>query len=90
MVSTLPQWESSRAFLHALSQTLRTGFAGAVFNLEETKLLKPGESFEYTSWTQLATPHGSMHGTFFCMTEDAHPFDAPVPEFSLALPSALH
>lgn len=53
-------------------------------------LLKPGESFEYTSWTQLATPHGTMQGTFFCMTEDAHRFDAPVPAFTLARASALH
>ena len=53
-------------------------------------LLKPGESFEYTSWTRLATPHGTMRGTFFCMTEDAHPFDAPIGEFGLTLASALH
>ena len=53
-------------------------------------LLKPGESFEYTSWTRLATPHGTMQGTFFCMTEDAHPFDAPIPQFMLARASALH
>ena len=53
-------------------------------------LLKPGESFEYTSWTRLATPNGTMRGTFFCMTEDAQPFDAPVPEFGLTLASALH
>ena len=53
-------------------------------------LLKPGETFEYTSWTRLATPNGTMRGTFFCMTEDAHPFDAPVPEFGLTLASALH
>ena len=53
-------------------------------------LLKPGESFEYTSWTRLATPHGTMRGTFFCMTEDAHAFDAPVPQFMLARASALH
>jgi ApaG protein len=53
-------------------------------------LLKPGERFEYTSWTHIATPQGSMRGTFFCMTEDAHPFDTPVPEFGLSLPSALH
>lgn len=53
-------------------------------------LLKPGERFEYTSWTRIATPQGSMHGTFFCMTEDAQPFDAPVPEFGLSIPSALH
>jgi ApaG protein len=53
-------------------------------------LLKPGETFEYTSWTRLATPHGTMRGTFFCMTEDARPFDAPVHEFGLTLASALH
>lgn len=53
-------------------------------------LLKPGERFEYTSWTRIQTPQGSMRGTFFCMTEDAHPFDTPVPEFGLSLPSALH
>jgi ApaG protein len=53
-------------------------------------LLKPGESFEYTSWTRLATPHGTMRGTFFCMTEDAHPFEAPIGEFALAVPSSLH
>ena len=53
-------------------------------------LLKPGESFEYSSWTRIATPHGSMHGTFFCMTEDARPFDSPVPEFALAAASTLH
>src|SRR5215213_8728344 len=29
-------------------------------------LLKPGESFEYTSWTRLATTHGTMRGSFFC------------------------
>jgi ApaG protein len=53
-------------------------------------VLKPGESFEYTSWTRLATPNGTMRGTFFCMTEDAHPFDAPIHEFGLTLASALH
>jgi ApaG protein len=52
--------------------------------------LKPGEQFEYTSWTRIGTPHGTMRGTFFCMTEDAHSFDAPVPEFGLTTASALH
>ena len=53
-------------------------------------LLKPGETFEYTSGTRLDTPNGTMRGTFFCMTEDAHPFDAPIGEFGLTLASALH
>ena len=53
-------------------------------------LLKPGESFEYSSWTRVDTPHGSMRGTYFCMTEDAHAFDAAVAPLTLARPGALH
>ena len=52
-------------------------------------LLKPGEQFEYTSWTRISTPQGQMRGTFFCMTEDAHPFEAAVPEFALVFPGSL-
>lgn len=53
-------------------------------------LLKPGETFEYTSWTRIATPHGAMRGTYYCMTEDARPFEAPVEEFALVFPGLLH
>jgi ApaG protein len=53
-------------------------------------LLKPGESFEYTSWARIATPQGSMKGTFHCITEEAQWFDSPVPEFALADAAALH
>lgn len=53
-------------------------------------LLKPGETFEYTSWTRIATPHGQMRGTYLCMTEDARPFDAAVPPFDLVFPGLLH
>jgi len=53
-------------------------------------VLKPGESFEYESWTRIATPNGTMRGTFFCMTEDAQAFEAPIGEFGLTLASALH
>jgi ApaG protein len=53
-------------------------------------VLKPGEKFEYTSWTRIDTPHGQMRGTFFCMTEDARAFESQVPEFQLVYPGALH
>ena len=53
-------------------------------------LLKPGEQFEYTSWTRIATPRGTMRGTFFYITEDAHWFEAQVPTFELSLNQALH
>lgn len=53
-------------------------------------LLKPGEAFEYTSWAQIGTPQGSMQGHLIAITEDAHWFEAPVPEFALADTTALH
>ena len=53
-------------------------------------LLKPGEHFEYTSWTRIAAPNGTMRGTFLCITDDARTFDAPVPEFGLTSPATLH
>ena len=53
-------------------------------------LLKPGERFEYTSWTRISTPQGTMRGHYLCMTEDAQPFEASVPEFMLARAEHLH
>ena len=53
-------------------------------------LLKPGEQFEYTSWTRLGTPNGTMRGSFLCVTEEAEAFNAPIAEFGLTLASALH
>ena len=47
-------------------------------------LLKPGESFQYTSGTRLRTPQGSMRGSYFCVAEDGERFEAIVPEFGLA------
>lgn len=53
-------------------------------------LLRPGEQFEYTSGTQLATQQGSMHGEYFCVAEDGHQFEVKIPEFVLSLPRTLH
>ncbi|MGA2551435.1 MAG: Co2+/Mg2+ efflux protein ApaG [Burkholderiaceae bacterium] len=53
-------------------------------------LLKPGESFEYTSGTALATTHGTMRGEYFVIAEDGTRFEAPIPEFALAVPRTLH
>ncbi len=46
-------------------------------------LLKPGESFQYTSGCRLRTPSGTMHGTYFCVAEDGTRFDAEIPAFVL-------
>ncbi len=46
-------------------------------------LLKPGESFEYTSGTRLRTPTGTMHGHYFFVAEDGERFEADIPMFVL-------
>lgn len=46
-------------------------------------LLKPGESFEYTSGCRLRTPSGSMQGSYFCVAEDGERFEAEIPAFAL-------
>ena len=53
-------------------------------------LLKPGEAFEYTSWSRLTTPTGSMRGSYFCVAEDGARFEADIPEFALVQPRSLH
>src|SRR5436190_22726191 len=39
-------------------------------------VLKPGESFEYTSGASLPTAVGTMRGTYQMVAEDGHTFDA--------------
>lgn len=46
-------------------------------------LLKPGESFQYSSGSRLRTPTGTMHGSYFCVAEDGERFEAPIPLFVL-------
>jgi ApaG protein len=53
-------------------------------------LLKPGDRFEYTSGAQLATPVGTMRGSYQMMAVDGTSFDAPIPQFTLAAPRTLH
>lgn len=53
-------------------------------------LLAPGETFEYTSGCQIASPRGTMRGEYFFVAEDGHRFEVPVPQFVLAVPRTLH
>ena len=52
----------------------------------EQPVLKPGESFEYTSGTPLPTPSGIMVGAFQMESDSGERFDVGVPAFSLDSP----
>jgi len=53
-------------------------------------LLQPGESYEYTSGTSIATPVGTMRGSYQMIAADGTRFEAPIPEFTLSIPRVLH
>lgn len=56
----------------------------------EQPLLAPGASYEYTSGAAIATPVGTMRGTYQMVGEDGSRFDATIPEFTLSIPRVLH
>ncbi len=53
-------------------------------------LLQPGESFEYTSGASIATPVGTMRGSYQMVASDGTRFEAPIPQFTLSVPRVLH
>jgi ApaG protein len=53
-------------------------------------VLQPGEEFEYTSWCIIATPGGSMRGSYQMVTAEGERFDAEIALFRLALPQLLN
>ena len=56
----------------------------------EQPLLKPRQNYEYTSSTAIATPVGTMRGSYQMISEDGTAFDALIPEFTLSAPRVLH
>jgi ApaG protein len=53
----------------------------------EQPVLKPGESFEYTSGAPLNTPSGMMGGAYQMESENGERFDIEIPTFSLDRPN---
>jgi ApaG protein len=56
----------------------------------EQPVLAPGEAFEYTSWCVIATPSGSMRGTYQMVVETGVRFDAEIASFRLGMPHSLN
>jgi ApaG protein len=53
-------------------------------------LLQPGERFEYTSGASIATPVGTMRGSYQMVAADGKRFEAEIPQFTLSVPRVLH
>jgi ApaG protein len=52
----------------------------------EQPLLRPGQSFEYTSGTPLPTPSGIMTGSYEMEGSNGEKFSVAIPAFSLDSP----
>ncbi|MBX3021964.1 MAG: Co2+/Mg2+ efflux protein ApaG [Bdellovibrionales bacterium] len=52
--------------------------------------LKPGESFEYSSFCPLATPTGSMTGTYLMIDAQGEQLEVEIPKFILTEPNHYH
>ena len=57
----------------------------------ETPVLRPGESFEYSSFCPLATPVGTMEGHYVMeVAGSGERFEARIDPFTLAVPGAVN
>ena len=56
----------------------------------EQPLLKPSQSFEYTSGTVLNTQVGTMRGSYQMQADDGAQFEVQIPQFVLSVPRVLH
>jgi ApaG protein len=56
----------------------------------EQPILQPGQSYEYSSGTSIATPVGTMRGSYQMVAGDGERFEAPIAEFMLSIPRVLH
>jgi ApaG protein len=73
-----------------LGRTMEVHGAGVV---GKQPILRPGETFEYTSGTPLPTPSGIMVGSYQMVTTAGERFDVAIPAFSLdapGRPNSLH
>ncbi|SFM55276.1 Co2+/Mg2+ efflux protein ApaG [Nitrosomonas communis] len=56
----------------------------------EQPLIKPGDTFEYTSGTTIPSLAGTMKGSYQMVAEDGFHFTVDIPEFILSVPRVLH
>ncbi|WP_010298841.1 Co2+/Mg2+ efflux protein ApaG [Candidatus Odyssella thessalonicensis] len=64
----------------------RTQVVKGVGVVGEQPTIQPGETYEYTSGTPLATPSGIMVGRYHMTRQDGEMFSVEIPAFSLDSP----
>lgn len=71
---------------NAHGQTIEVAGAGVV---GDQPMIRPGETYSYSSYTNLATPSGFMVGSYEMETERGGTMQIGIPAFSLDSPEQL-
>jgi ApaG protein len=53
-------------------------------------MLRPGESFKYSSWCPLKTPIGMMYGAYQMVASNGGQFEIEIAPFALRAPQKVH
>ncbi|MEL7448811.1 MAG: Co2+/Mg2+ efflux protein ApaG [Pseudomonadota bacterium] len=56
----------------------------------ERPSILPGQGYQYSSGAVLATPVGTMHGSYQMVSSEGEAFNAAIEPFSLAIPGYVH
>ena len=56
----------------------------------EQPVIKPGESYQYSSFCPLGTAFGTMHGTYQMRPTNGKTYNAEIARFALCQPQAVH
>lgn len=56
----------------------------------EQPLIRPGESYTYSSGAVLKTEVGTMEGRYFMLSKSENEFEVSIPKFVLSVPRTIH
>ena len=80
----------SRHWIITNGETLDTQEVRGEGVIGQQPIIKPGDSYTYTSGTVMEAPVGTMNGHYTMLDQQGKLFDVPIPVFTLAATNSVH
>jgi len=80
----------SRHWIITNGETLDTQEVKGDGVIGQQPIIKPGDSYTYTSGTVMDSPVGTMHGHYSMLDHEGKLFDVTIPVFTLAATNSVH
>lgn len=80
----------SRHWIITNGETLATQEVRGEGVIGQQPIIKPGDSYTYTSGTVMEAPVGTMNGHYTMLDHQGELFDVLIPVFSLAATNSVH